>query len=120
MHRSLQGDAPPVVGNAVRAALATSILAPLKRVQVRRIGRVADAADRHEAGSASFKRRATGAVHNAFSPNLARRILACEVRSCCRPAAKTIKAWSPSLATRPLTCYFVVAGAGFEPATSGL
>src|SRR5450755_343526 len=40
------------------------------------------------------------------------------------PAATTLpqsqKARPPSPAIRPLTCNFLVAGAGFEPATSGL
>jgi len=44
----------------------------------------------------------------------------CEARSCCHRAATKIKARPPSPAIRPLTCCFLVAGAGFEPATSGL
>jgi hypothetical protein len=36
------------------------------------------------------------------------------------PRTDRQEARPPSLAIRPLTCYFLVAGAGFEPATSGL
>ena len=41
-------------------------------------------------------------------------------RFCCHLAAITIKVRPPWLAIRPVTWHFVVAGAGFEPATSGL
>jgi hypothetical protein len=40
--------------------------------------------------------------------------------SCCHRAAIKPKARSPSPATEPFTCTYLVAGAGFEPATSGL
>ncbi len=42
------------------------------------------------------------------------------VRSCCHRAAIQPEGLIAVLTIRPLTCYFVVAGAGFEPATSGL
>ena len=41
-------------------------------------------------------------------------------RSCCLRAATKIKAQPPYPAIGPPTCYFLVAGTGFEPATSGL
>jgi len=60
-----------------------------------------------------------------------RRLQCAQTQSCplppapCNPIPRTnggqmIKTRPPSPATEPLTCTYLVAGAGFEPATSGL
>jgi len=70
--------------------------------------------------------RPTRAVRAACAPSLpfsASSLRSCPAdaaRSCCLRAATKIKARPPYPAIGPPTCYFLVAGAGVEPATSGL
>ncbi len=72
-------------------------------------------------GSATFNRRGSSqGITLSLGAGLRRTIGHHDTPDCCHPAAKTIKARPPHPAIRPVTWYFLVAGVGFEPTTSGL
>jgi hypothetical protein len=55
-----------------------------------------------------------------FGPGQCYPLTPAAVAACQRTANKRSRGPTAVLAIRPLTCNYLVAGAGFEPATSGL